>query len=186
MSVELVVLGWRRFLEDCALLAGQIRKSGYKPDLLIAIARGGWIIGRLLSDFLGLEEVTSLVIRSYRGIGNRSAESVVWRQELPDLRGRRVLLVDDIADTGSTLRIATELVRGAGADEARTATLYIKSKSSFRPDYFVQVVDKWVVFPYEYRETVSELLNNGIKREELVKMGFEEELLNLLHQVGVD
>ncbi|MEM0088127.1 MAG: phosphoribosyltransferase [Thermofilum sp.] len=185
MSAELLVLGWSKFLEDSAFLAGQIRKSGYRPDLLVAIARGGWIVGRLLSDLLNIQEVSSLMIKSYKGIGVRSAESSVWYQDLPDLRGRRVLIVDDIADTGLTLKTAVELVRGAGAEDVRTATLYMKSRSSFKPDYFVRVIDRWVVFPYEYCEVASELLSNGYRLDELIEMGFEKKLLNLLCKVGV-
>lgn len=187
MNAELLVLGWDKFLKDSVSLARQIRKSGYQPGVLIAIARGGWILGRLLSDFLRVREVASLTIRSYKGIEIRFAESGVHQQALPDLRGRRVLVVDDIADTGATLRTAVEIVKKAGAEDTRTAALYMKTRSSFTPDYFIQVVDKWVVFPYEYYETVSELLDNGVKPADLLRMGFGEELLDdLLHEVGVD
>lgn len=185
MNSKLMVLTWDEFFEDSASLAEKVRNSGYKPDLLVAIARGGWILGRILSDVLLIREVVSLTMRSYESIENRSPETTVLQPMNFDLRGRRVLIVDDIVDTGLTLKVAFNMVYNAGASEARTAALYVKSRSTFKPDYFIRLVDKWVVFPYEYCETASELRNNGVGLDELIKMGFEKELLDSLCKMGV-
>ena len=74
-----------------------------------------------------------------------------------DIRGRRILLVDDIVDTGETLRVAKAYLESKGPREVRAAAPYVKPKASLLPEYYVKVVDRWVVFPYEYRETIKEL-----------------------------
>ncbi len=157
-------------MRDTVHLAQRIRASGYSPDLLIAVARGGWVVGRILSDCLGISDAFSLTIKSYRGLSRRAEEEVL--QGLPPgLKGKAALVVDDVSDTGSTLKRAVELVRGAGLPQVRAATLYIKPKTSFIPDFYVRRVEGWVVFPYEYCETSRELRSMTSSSRELSELG---------------
>lgn len=171
MGGRLIVLSWDELLRDAALLVRKIKGAGYRPDLLVAVARGGWVIGRILSDCLGVDLAFSLTIKSYKGLAKREGEAVL--QTLPNsrtLEGKTALVVDDVSDSGSTLKTAVKLVQGAGIAEVRTATLYVKPRTCYIPDFYVRSVDGWVVFPYEYCETLRELGGNGTSPDYLEKV----------------
>lgn len=124
--MEFLVLNWQRLVDLTLDLSLMIKESGYRPDSVIAILRGGYIVGRLISDFLGVEDLVVLGIVSYGTRVGQSEEPVITYPIIHDLRGRNVLVVDDVADTGKTLTTARDLLRLYGAREVRTATLYVK------------------------------------------------------------
>jgi hypothetical protein len=74
-----------------------------------------------------------------------------------DLKGKKVLLVDDIADSGRSLAVAKDYITKKGAKEVRTATLHYKPESASKPDYFVVTTTAWVVYPWERHEMEREL-----------------------------
>jgi len=173
MGLEIVGLTWQQLNDDVLMLGKSIAESGFKPDLLVAVARGGWVIGRMLSDILGVKRAVGITISSYEDVGKRKGEPVILQPLNIDIRGLRVLVVDDIVDTGATLKVAVDHVRGKGALEVKSAAPYVKPWSTFRPDYYVRIVDKWVVFPYEYFETLESLRKlSGVNAEEVMKSLF--------------
>jgi len=141
-------------------LARKIIASGYRPDLIVAIGRGGWVPGRILSDFLGQMDLTSFKIEHYRG--TRKAKAAQVRYPLAaEVAGRRVLLVDDVADSGETFAVALEHLNSRGAPaELRTAVLHYKTVSSFVPDYYGQKVVKWrwIIYPWAVAEDVGSFI----------------------------
>uniref|UniRef100_A0A7J3X4U8 Phosphoribosyltransferase n=1 Tax=Thermofilum pendens TaxID=2269 RepID=A0A7J3X4U8_THEPE len=183
VAVKLRVLGWKEFYEKALALALVIKDEGYKPDIIVAIARGGWVLGRILSDALGVRETASITIQYYRGIRCRDETPHISQTATSAVRERKVLLVDDVADTGTTLNLAMRELEKAGASVVRTTTLFVKEWTRNLPDYYLEVVREWVVFPYEYAEVLSELVRKGISRSELETMGFEKSMLNLLLKV---
>uniref|UniRef100_A0A7C4FDY9 Phosphoribosyltransferase n=1 Tax=Thermofilum pendens TaxID=2269 RepID=A0A7C4FDY9_THEPE len=183
MNTKLRVLSWKEFYEKALALALTIRDKGYKPDIIVAVARGGWVLGRILSDALSVRETASITIQYYRGLNDRDEVPRVSQTATGTLCGKRVLLVDDVADTGATLDLALRELRNANAGGVRTATLFVKEWTRNLPDYYLEVVKEWVVFPYEYVEVLSELRRRGIGRSELESMGFEKVLLDLLLRV---
>ena len=152
--MEFLVLNWQRLVDLTLDLSLMIKESGYKPDSVIAILRGGYIVGRLVSDFLGIEDLVVLGIVSYGTRVGQSEEPVITYPIIHDLRGRSTLVVDDVTDTGKTLTTARDLLRLYGAREVKTATLYIKPWSRVKPDYYVGVTDRWILFPWEVGEIV--------------------------------
>jgi hypoxanthine phosphoribosyltransferase len=132
----------------------ELGRDGYRPDTLVGILRGGMIVADLLSDLLNIREVYVVGCKSYAGL---SAGEVRLYHDLllKDLGGRDVLLVDDVADTGSTLETAVEkILKPRNPRTVRTATLLIKPWSKSKPDYTAASTDAWVVFPWERMETV--------------------------------
>ena len=103
---------------------------------------------------------------------------------------RDSLLVDDVSDSGRTLQVAIDLARLYGAREVRTATLYIKKKTMLVPDYFVEEVDRWIVFPWEYGEVIRELALkrygdlsiSSIKKVSDTLNIHDEELINIIYE----
>ncbi len=172
MDLELVGLTWEQLQEDVLRLGKAIRSSGFKPDIIIAIARGGWVIGRMLSDILGVRKAAGLTISFYEEVGKKSRKPVIVQPLSVDIRGLKALVVDDIVDTGATLKLAVNHVLERGASEVRSAAPYIKPWSRFLPDYYVRSVDKWVVFPYEFFETLESLrkITGDANAERLMKV----------------
>lgn len=139
----------------CETLAKKVR--GYKPDVLIGISRGGLVPVRLLSDILDNRHVAIMKIEFYKGIGKTNESPKITQPLTVPLKGKRVLIVDDVADTGRSLLVAADCVRKQGAKETKIATLHFKPTSAFRPDFFLESTDAWIVYPWEVHEAEREL-----------------------------
>lgn len=180
--VRLIVLDWEELYWDVFELAKKIKRSGFKPDVLVAIARGGWVIGRILSDLLEVPDVAGLTIKFYTGVDETRTKPEIVQPLVQDVNMKKLLLVDDIVDTGETLKLALEHVKEKGAREVKSAAPYIKKWSPITPDYYVRVMDGWVVFPYEYTETIKALEEKIESIDELKKMGLREEIVDKIKE----
>ncbi len=136
----------------------QIQASGFQPDVILGIARGGWLPARILSDCydsIGLEgvEVISVTTKYYAGIGKRAKRVVMHQEYGRSLVGLDVLIVDDVSDTGHTLDYVLKYVKWLGAQSIKLATVLFKT-GAMKPDYYAKEVNRdiWIVFPYERRE----------------------------------
>ncbi|ADN50010.1 phosphoribosyltransferase [Vulcanisaeta distributa] len=187
--MEFLVLNWQRLVDLTLDLSLMVKESGYRPDSIIAILRGGYIVGKLVSDFLGIDDLAVLGLVSYGTKIGQGEEPVVTYPIIRDLRGKSVLVVDDVADTGKTLATARDLTRFYGAREVRVATLYVKPWSRVKPDYYVGVTDKWVLFPWEVGEVVRnqaqgsdpESVIRNLRLSEYFGNDFVTKLARLLH-----
>ncbi|RLG50709.1 MAG: phosphoribosyltransferase [Thermoproteota archaeon] len=154
--MEFTAPSWLKIYRACIILARKIRESGYNPEMIVGIARGGWIPARILSDLLMVREVASMRVLAYRAVGEIQKAEVL-QPVSADVRKLKVLLVDDVADTGESLREAVAHLKSRGASEVKVATIYYKPWSAVKPDYWVYETRKWVIFPWEIREVVEEL-----------------------------
>ncbi len=152
-----LVLTWNRFLDMSIELAERIVESGRLPDTIVAVLRGGYFIAKILADYLGIESIATIEVKFYKGIGERAERPIVVKPITIDLRGMDVLIVDDVADSGRTLQVVTDIARLHGARTVYTAALFYKPWSIIIPDYYVEETDKWIVFPWEVGETLREL-----------------------------
>ena len=143
------VLSWPQFGESSQQLAAEITASGYRPDLILAIARGGLFTAGALGYALGVKNLHVMNVEFYTGIDQRLPLPVMLPPvpQTVDLRGARVLIADDVADTGATL----ELVRKFCLDkvaEVRTAVIFQKPRSTVDCDYVWKRTDRWIDFPW--------------------------------------
>ena len=130
-------------------LAKQIQDAGYKPDAVLALARGGLPAAGALAYALGVKNMATLNVEFYTGVDERLEEPLLL-PPVPDLtvlRCERLLVVDDVADTGRTLKLATEFCAQHGP-EVRTAVLYEKPHSVVRCDFVWRRTDRWINFPW--------------------------------------
>ncbi|MFM1892755.1 MAG: hypothetical protein RLZ44_1832 [Pseudomonadota bacterium] len=152
-------VSWARFYRLCGTLYRRIDGAGFRPDLIIAIARGGYPVARVLADYFGLMDLFSLKIEHYRGPDK--LPTAVIRYPLPvDISGRRVLLVDDVSDSGDTFKVALAHLEARGAPQVlRTAVLHHKRGAALEPDYHAQKVLKWrwITYPWALVEDLSVL-----------------------------
>lgn len=157
-QLRLRALSWSEFFEDTVALAHKILSSGYTPGKLVLIARGGLVVGRLLSDLLSVRELVEVHARFYEGPGITLEQPIVTMSVAEeDVRGARLLVVDDIVDTGKTLKTVLEKLASYKPEEVKSAALYVKPWASCKPDFYVKVTNEWLVFPYEIRETLENL-----------------------------
>ena len=143
------ILGWDEFGEAARTLASDVLAAGFRPDVVIAIARGGLLLAGAISYALGTKACGSINVEFYSGIDERLPEPVLHPPMLdaPALDGKRVLLVDDVSDSGRTLAKVLRLLTDEGA-EVRTATLYTKSHTVLVPDFDYRRTDDWIIFPW--------------------------------------
>ncbi len=141
-------------------LALAVRDSGFDPDVVIGVARGGWPAARIVSDWLGRPNLLSIRLERYSGVDK--AEGVKVRHGLQeDLGGKRVLIVDDVNDTGATLAAAKAYVMTHSRPaEVRVGVLHHKITARFKPDYAVRRVVKWrwILYPWSVIESLASLL----------------------------
>lgn len=154
------LISWDLFYDLCGQLAERISASAYQPDLIIAIGRGGWVPGRVLSDMLGLFNLTSIKIEHYHETRHKSAAQVRYPLTA-DIDGKRILILDDLCDSGDTFEVAVEHVFSCGNPlEVKTACLLYKLVSSFEPDFYVEKLQewRWITFPWAVVEDIAGLL----------------------------
>jgi hypoxanthine phosphoribosyltransferase len=125
-------------------LAREVRRSDFKPDLIVGIAKGGLIPATLVAKYLHLP-ITSILIQSYTGKDKRKHPEI--EIDIPeDLDAFRVLIVDDIVDSGETMQLAKEHLSFL---DVKTAALYYKPNRVHTPDFYRVQTDKWIKFPWE-------------------------------------
>ena len=176
---KLLVLSWNQFFDDVARLAFELDSKGF--DALVAVARGGLVAARLISDIIGVKRIASLAIEYYKGVDERTSSPRLVSGLGFNVKDLKLLVVDDVADTGETLKLAVEHLKSLGAREISSCTVYVKPRCRFKPDYYAKVVEEWVVFPYEHLETAKYLLSKGWTFEQLLEKGFSKTILKHLH-----
>ncbi len=191
-SKQCELITWNRFHALGRKLARRIRASGYRPDTLVAVGRGGYMPARILSDFLDLLDLTSFKIEHYHAaIKGRKAR--VRYPLTADLTGRRVLLVDDVSDSGDTFAVALDHLAGCGNPaEIRTAVLHHKITSPYVPDYYAQKVVKWrwIIYPWAVAEDVSSFIRAMAPRpadpDEIARRLRAERGIRIAHDLLLD
>lgn len=140
---------WALFGEASRDLAQQIADSGYRPTIVLGIARGGLLPAATLGYALGVKNLFTMNVEFYTGVDERLEFPVMLPPLLDamDLKGATVLIADDVADTGATLRLVTEFCAEHVAD-VRCAVLYEKPRSTVKCQYVWRRTDRWIDFPW--------------------------------------
>ena len=146
-------LTWQGFGDACRQIAEQIADSGWIPDLIVAIARGGMLPAGAISYALGVKANGAINVEFYTGVGKTMTEPEILEpyMDISSLEGKRVLIVDDVADSGKTLKLIMDLISEKGLSmggdsakvDARSATIYLKPTSIIKPDYVFKQTDKY-------------------------------------------
>jgi len=123
------------------------QKFKYKPDVIVAVARGGLTISHLFASYLDIKDVLVVNASSYDNKKQGSLEI----KNIPSLDGyKRALLIDDISDTGDTLKAIHEaLVKNNPSVELKSFTIFYKEESKFKPDFYIRGAHNWVDFFWE-------------------------------------
>ena len=156
------ITNWEYIYGRCRDVSTQVKAAEFEPDVIVALARGGWFAGRCICDFLGLDDLTSLKMEHYVGTAEKSDGPQI-RYPMPEgsVEGKDVLVIDDIADTGGSIKRAEEYVEKRNAGEIRTATLQLLQTSEFEPDFVGEQLEEWtwVVYPWNFIEDMIDLIS---------------------------
>ena len=149
-------MAWADLGEAALELAERIASDGYDPEMILAIARGGLLVGAALGYALGIKNVYTMNVEYYTGVEERLDVPRILppAPDFVDLRGARILIADDVADTGHTLRSVRAFCDGK-VGEARVAVLYEKPWSVVSADYAWRRTDRWIAFPWSARGSVA-------------------------------
>lgn len=153
VSEKQLKLSWDEVQLMSEYLAKKV-KDDFKPDVVISIASGGLVPGKILKEMLEVK-IMGVISAHYYDKTVRRKECVVEKSLsgfVPKNSDHNILVVDDIVETGVTfqevLKVLPELL-GHGNWKIKTATLFVKPQSKFVPDYYVMNASEWVVFPWE-------------------------------------
>jgi len=182
---EFEIPTWERIYELLLNLANQIRRAEFKPDIIVGVARGGWPPARIVSDLLENPEIANVKAEFYLGVAETKGEPVITQPVSVPVKNKRVLVVDDVADTGKSLALVREHLKKKGSSEVRIATIYYKPWSVVTPDWFERKTSHWVVFPWERKETVRRVIEKSKKqgvpidkaKQTLIRSGFDRKLI---------
>ena len=160
MSVERERLSWADFGVASRALARQVADSGYVPDVVLSIARGGMLVGAALGYALDVKNTWTMNVEFYTGVDERLDVPMILPPvpELVDLQAERMLIADDVADTGETLRLVKDFCAGKVA-EVRCAVLYEKSRSIVACEYVWRRTDLWIDFPWSAEAPITASLS---------------------------
>ena len=176
--LNLKILSWNEMYNLLLNLADIIEKSEFKADMIVGISRGGWIPARILADLLDIPKLANITVEFYVGIAKTKKKPTITQSVSLPVKEKKVLIVDDLADTGESLKLVSSYLKNQGASEVKLATIFYKPWSVIVPHYFPQKTSQWVVFPWEIKETVKRLIGEG-KNVENLKKKFNSSIKNM-------
>jgi len=141
-------------------VAEEVKASGYRPTTIVGLARGGWVPARLICDFLGLTDLISLKVEHWLQTGKTKDEATIRYPLTADLKGKKLLIVDDITDTGKSLITSLEYLKRFNPEDIRIATMQYIPESKFKPDYFAEEVRVWTwfIYPWNWIEDTTTII----------------------------
>ena len=148
-------------------LAQRMLKDQYKPEIIVGVSRGGWLPARVMSDLLQNPNLANMRVEFYKDIGVRNNRPRITQPVTMEVVGKRVLVVDDVSDTGHSLKVVANHLRRKPVKELRVCTIYMKPQSIYRPDYYARTTRKWIIFPWERLEAVH-LISKRFKDDQTI------------------
>lgn len=176
MDVQYLSLAWSTYHDLACKLAATILSHKRPLDQIVAISRGGLTLGHLLSDNLRIP-IATIAIQSYSDI-QVQGELIISEPLKTPVKGKRVILVDDVADSGKTLKRAVAYLKKFQPADILTVTMFYKPHSVLRPDIFAKQTTRWILFPYEPTEMIL-LLTKKLTGEGKSKAQIQKFLENL-------
>ena len=155
------LVSWDHFYQLSRQLVLKLDDASFQPEIIIAISRGGCIPARILCDYLDVLDLDVIKIEHYHGVHKQRAATLRYGLSA-NITGKRVLLVDDVSDTGDSLELGIRHLLSKGDPlELKTAALHHKTVSSYTPDFYAERVDqwRWIVYPWAVIEDLRSILD---------------------------
>jgi len=162
---ECEVMDWNLFYKLAKQVANKVNSSGYRPDIIVGLARGGWVLARVLCDLIGIKDLVSLKVEHWGVTATPDGKAKLKYPLNVDLTGKNVLVVDDITDTGESMRVTLEYLKSLKPSEIKTAALRHINTSKFLPNYFGEEISwRWVIFPWNFTEDLCNIIPKVCER----------------------
>lgn len=140
---------WEEIYKLSRKVGKEVLDSDFNPDVLIGIIRGGLVPARILSELLKNPRLYCMKIEYYDE-NNKPTEKPNITQELDvHLKDLNVLVVDEVCDSGSSMKTTMEYLKKFEPKQVKTAVVHVKPCSIFKPDFYADETDKWIVYPWE-------------------------------------
>ncbi len=185
-NIDYEVPTWNQIYDMLLSQAQKIQSQNFHPDIILGVARGGLMPARILTDLLETPELGFVQIEFYTNINQTLDEPKLKQSPTITVTNKKVLLVDDIADSGASLKLAQTSIQDV-ASEIKTATLYKKPQSTTTPDFYEKQTTNWIVFPWDIKETLRKIIQRqqgkrALNQEvaKLVKAGLPKPLVEKL------
>jgi len=151
-------LNWKDFENCCYCLNQKFLLNNYIPDVIIGLSRGGVIPARILSDILNNLNLYFIDVKLYDGTNKRDCAVIRSDFELSEIKDKKVIIVDDIYDSGTTIKSVVSHLKSKEFNDISTATLYAREGLEEYPNYYSKIVKRkdWIVFPWEKNEFKKE------------------------------
>jgi len=185
-KLEFEIPSWEQIYESLLNLANRIRENDFKADVIVGVSRGGWPPARIMSDLLENPELANVRAEFYLGVAKTKGDPVITQPVSTSVTDKKVLIVDEVADTGKSLRLVKSHLEEQGATEVKIMTIYYKPWSIVVPDWYAKETSRWIVFPWERKETVRQVLEEYRDQgksvdeavEKLVRSGLSRKLVD--------
>ena len=166
--------------------AWKVLESEWMPDVIVGLARGGWVAARLYCDYLGIKDLVSVKVEHWGVTATPDGKARLKYGSSYSLEGKKVLIVDDISDTGESLTLAKNYVESQNPAEVRVATLLTIKGSRFKPNFYGEEIDwAWIVFPWNFVEDMINLVSNLFEEKPELTTNEIRELFKKLHGIEV-
>jgi len=179
---------WNQIYHMLLNLAERVRGDRFRADVIVGVSRGGWPPARVLSDLLSNPNLANVRAEFYVGVGETKGMPQLTQPVSMPVALKKVLVVDEVADTGKSLQLVRSHLIDEGATEVKIATIYYKPWSIVKPDYYEKETSCWIVFPWEIKETIRKIVRKskekrkpvGKEISKLVEAGLAADLIDKL------
>ena len=188
LEMKCKLVSWDEVAQMCKVLASKIEADNYIPDTIIGLARSGFIPSRLLSDMLGVTDLVALKVEHWLDMTGKHKEEATIPYKIPfRIEGRKVLVVDDIVDTGKSMNISVEYLRQFKPAQLKTAVMQYITASEHVPDYYAVKVEDWTwfIYPWNLYEDLGNLSLRLLKVSGK-PLKAEEFKAGMLEKYGID
>ncbi|MEM2024938.1 MAG: phosphoribosyltransferase [Desulfurococcaceae archaeon] len=194
VRVKTKLVSWEEIVDWSMKLGDIISKDNYKVELVVAVSRGGFVPARLLCDFLGIDNLLSIQSQHWTEAAKAAERALIKFPYSINAEKLRVLVVDDIVDTGDTLKLAKEYIkREWGPEDVRTAVLqWISPVAKFKPDYYYIEVKEWAWFQYPWTrledtyQFIKRMITDTYKEAGKLEWTYEEVINSFKDWYGID
>ena len=150
---------WDELHQYIKEIVKKIKKDNFHPDIVIALSRGGFVPARVICDLLIIKDLISVKVDHWGVTATKDGKAHLRYPIDVNLTGKRVLIVDDITDSGESMIVAKEFVQKLKPKEIKTATIFNIKHSKFVPDYYGKEIDwVWVMWPWNYTEDMCNIV----------------------------
>ena len=174
---------WDEILVKSIEMAERIRKTeSFRFDCIVGVSRGGLALARIMSDLLDVQDIMIVRCEYYSDIDKKKERPVITQKIQGTIRGRNVLVVDDVSDSGESLLLIKKYLHSKSPKNLKVAATFVKPWSKLMPDYFTGSTESWIIFPWEYYEAIKSLsTSNG--EHVMLKTHIPTKYVQMLYQM---